>query len=237
MEIINVHDYDEMSRKCAQFIAGKITSSERIVLGLPTGGTPLKMYHYLAQIINENNIDMSHVYTVNLDEYVGLDGSHEASYRHYMQTAFFDKVNIPDENTFIPNGKASDLEKEAADYDRLIEELGGIDLMIMGIGRNGHIAFNEPGTPFDQGTHVIQLTQNTIEANARFFESDDEVPGYALTMGLQTMMNAKSIVLLASGEKKKDALFRMIEGEVTEDLPASILQKHSDVTVITDTEI
>lgn len=235
MEIVKVNGYDEMSQKGAQIIFDKMISSDRIVLALPTGGTPRKMYHYLSSMINEKAVDLSHVYTVNLDEYVGLSGEHEASYRHFMQRELFDKINIPKENTFVPNGLAEDLEQEGADYDQLIESLGGIDLIVMGIGGNGHIAFNEPGTPFGIGTHVTELLEETIEANSRFFDSYGEVPKRALTMGLGTMMKSRSVMLLASGERKRDAVEKMIHGKVTEALPASILQQHEDVAVITDT--
>lgn len=236
MEMIKVTDYDEMSQQCAEVVFNKIISSERLVLGLPTGGTPEKMYDYLAEKINDNKVDLSHVYTVNLDEYVGLDGSHVASYRHYMDTVFFNKVSIPKENTNVPNGLAEDLNQEASRYDQLIEDMGGIDLMVMGIGRNGHIAFNEPGTSFDVGTHVTELTQDTIEANSRYFSSYEEVPKKALTMGLSTMMKTKSIILLASGAGKKNAVDKMLNGEITEEVPASILQQHDNVTVIADEE-
>lgn len=234
MDTIKVNNYDEMSKKCAEKVFEKISSSNRVVLGLPTGGTPEKMYDYLAEMLNENGADLSNVYTVNLDEYVGLSGEHIASYRNYMNTVFFDKVTIPKENTNVPNGLAEDLKKEASAYDQLIEDLGGIDLMVMGIGRNGHIAFNEPGTSFTEGTHVTDLTEDTIEANSRYFDAYEDVPKQALTMGLHTMMKSEAIILLASGEGKKDAVEKMINGEVTEELPASILQKHENVTVIAD---
>lgn len=234
MELTKVNNYDEMSMEAAKILFEKITNSNRLVLGLATGSTPEKMYEYLADMLNENEVDLSHVYTVNLDEYVGLSLEDSQSYHYYMRDIFFDKVNIPLENTKLPDGAASDLDAETKAYDEMIETLGGVDLQILGIGRNAHIAFNEPGTSFDSGTHVVDLTESTIQDNARFFEKVDDVPTKAVSMGLGTIMNAKSILLLASGEGKKQALKDMIHGEITEDVPASILQRHDDVKVITD---
>lgn len=234
MELTKVNNYDEMSMEAAKILFEKITNSNRLVLGLATGSTPEKMYEYLADMLNENEVDLSHVYTVNLDEYVGLSLEDSQSYHYYMRDIFFDKVNIPLENTKLPDGAASDLDAETKAYDEMIETLGGVDLQILGIGRNAHIAFNEPGTSFDSGTHVVDLTESTIQDNARFFEKIDDVPTKAVSMGLGTIMNAKSILLLVSGEGKKQALKDMIHGEITEDVPASILQRHDDVKVITD---
>lgn len=234
MAIIETKDYDEMSKRAANMIFDEIVTSSRIVLGLPTGSTPEKMYEYLIGLIDEHDIGLDHVFTVNLDEYIGLPADHQASYHHYMNEVFFDKVDIPKENILIPNGIAEDLDKEAADYDAQIDDLMDIDLLILGIGRNGHIAFNEPGTSFDKGTHVAELTDDTIEANSRFFDSPEDVPTKAISMGLKTIMNADSIFILASGESKKDAVDKMLNGDVTEDVPASILQNHDDMTLIAD---
>ncbi|WP_411842403.1 glucosamine-6-phosphate deaminase [Salinicoccus sp. HZC-1] len=236
MELAKAKDYDEMSMKAAEVVFDKITGSDRLVLGLATGSTPEKMYEYLADKLNKSNVDLSHVYTVNLDEYVGLSPEDTQSYHYYMREIFFDKVNIPLENTKLPDGAAADLDAETSAYDAMIEDLGGVDLQVLGIGRNAHIAFNEPGTSFESGTHVVDLTETTIQDNARFFEKTEDVPTKAVSMGLGTIMNAKSILLLASGEGKKQALRNMIHGEITEDVPASILQRHPDVTVITDIE-
>ncbi len=236
MELSKVKNYDEMSMEAAKILFEKIVNSNRLVLGLATGSTPEKMYEYLADMLNKNEVDLSHVYTVNLDEYVGLSPEDTQSYHYYMREIFFDKVNIPLENTRLPDGVAEDLEKETKEYDEMIENLGGVDLQILGIGRNAHIAFNEPGTSFDSGTHVVDLTESTIQDNARFFEKIEDVPTKAVSMGLGTIMNAKSILLIASGEGKKQALKDMIHGEVTEEVPASILQRHHDVKVITDIE-
>lgn len=234
MKLVHVENYDEMSMQAARAVFDKITSSERVVLGLATGSTPEKMYDYLVDMLNKNKVDLSHVYTVNLDEYVGLDADHPQSYHQYMNRIFFDRVDIPKNHTFLPNGAAENLEDEVAEYEKLIEELGGVDLQVLGIGRNGHIAFNEPGTAFDSETHVVDLTETTVNDNARFFDTIDEVPKQAISMGLSTIMNAKSIVMMASGEEKADAITAMMEGEVDESLPGSILQRHHDVTVIAD---
>ncbi|WP_031546538.1 glucosamine-6-phosphate deaminase [Salinicoccus luteus] len=236
MKIVHVENYDEMSMRAARTVFNKIVESERVVLGLATGSTPEKMYDYLVDMLNKNKVDLSHVYTVNLDEYVGLGDDHPQSYHQYMNKIFFDRVSIPKEHTFIPHGDAPDLDAEVERYEQVIEELGGVDLQVLGIGRNGHIAFNEPGTPFDSRTHVVDLTETTVSDNARFFDTVEEVPRQAITMGLDTIMEAKSIVLLVSGDEKEEALACMIDCEVSEELPATILQRHHDVTVIADDE-
>jgi len=234
MELSKVKNYDEMSMEAAKIVFQKIVDSNRLVLGLATGSTPEKMYEYLADMLNKNKVDLSHVYTVNLDEYVGLSPEDEQSYHYYMREIFFDKIDIPLENTKLPDGVAEDLDLETREYDKMIEGLGGVDLQILGIGRNAHIAFNEPGTSFESGTHVVDLTESTIQDNARFFDKTEDVPVKAVSMGLGTIMNARSILLMASGDSKKQALKDMIHGEVTEEVPASILQRHHDVKVITD---
>ncbi|MCG1010810.1 glucosamine-6-phosphate deaminase [Salinicoccus sp. ID82-1] len=236
MELRRVEDYDAMSLLAARIVFDRIVNSERLVLGLATGSTPEAMYDHLAEMLNRDKVDLSHVYTVNLDEYVGLSEGHPQSYHHYMETMFFSKVDIPADHTFLPDGKAPDLEVEVERYELLIEELGGVDLQILGIGRNGHIGFNEPGTSFDSRTHVVNLAESTVNDNARFFDTVDEVPRQALTMGLHTIMNAKSILLLVSGDEKEEALECMIDCEVSEELPATILQTHPDVTIIADDE-
>lgn len=236
MKIVHVEDYDEMSMRAARTVFDKIVESERVVLGLATGSTPEKMYDYLVDMLNKNKVDLSHVYTVNLDEYVGLGDDHPQSYHQYMNKIFFDRVAIPKDHTFIPHGDAPDLKAEVERYEQVIEELGGVDLQVLGIGRNGHIAFNEPGTPFDSRTHVVDLAETTVNDNARFFDTAEEVPRQAITMGLDTIMDAKSILLLVSGDEKEEALACMIDCEVSEELPATILQRHHDVTVIADDE-
>lgn len=236
MELRRVEDYDAMSMLAAEIVYNRIINSERLVLGLATGSTPEAMYDHLAEMLNKNKVDLSHVYTVNLDEYIGLADDHPQSYHQYMHNLFFSKVDIPKDHTFLPDGTAEDLEAEVERYEQLIASLGGVDLQILGIGRNGHIGFNEPGTPFDSKTHVVNLTETTVNDNARFFDTVDEVPKQAITMGLDTIMNARSILLLVSGDEKEEALDCMIDCEVSEELPATILQLHHDVTVIADDE-
>lgn len=237
MEVVTAEDYDGMSKEAAKFIYEAIVENPNITLGLATGSTPQKMYQYLADMLNENNIDLSNVHTVNLDEYVGLDDDNAQSYHYFMLEEFFNKVNIPLENTHIPDGKSENLEAEVANFEKIIEDLGGIDLQLLGVGRNGHIGFNEPGTPFDSRTQVVSLTDVTIKDNSRFFDKIEDVPTRALSMGLETIMDAKSILFLASGEAKRDAVNSLINGEITEEIPVTILQKHDDLTVMLDKDV
>ena len=237
MEVVTAEDYDGMSKEAAKFIYEAIEKNPNITLGLATGSTPQKMYQYLAEMLNENNINLSNVHTVNLDEYVGLDADNAQSYHYFMLEEFFNKVNIPLENTHIPDGKNDDLEAEVANYEKIIADLGGIDLQLLGVGRNGHIGFNEPGTPFNSRTQVVSLTDVTIKDNSRFFDKIEDVPTQALSMGLETIMDAKSILFLASGEAKRDAVNSLINGEVTEEIPVTILQKHDDLTVVLDKDV
>ncbi|WP_081166543.1 glucosamine-6-phosphate deaminase [Lactococcus garvieae] len=195
--------------------------------GLATGSTPVEFYNQIVK----SDLDFSDMTSVNLDEYVGLDGSDEQSYRYFMSKHLFNEK--PFKENFLPNGKAEDLEAEAKAYDQIIAE-HPIDFQILGIGQNGHIGFNEPGTPFEETTHVVDLQESTIKANARFFENEEDVPRKAISMGIASIMTAKSIVLMAYGESKAEAIKGMVEGEITEDMPASILQKHADVVVIAD---
>ena len=237
MEVVTAEDYDGMSKEAAEFIYKAIEKNPNITLGLATGSTPQKMYQYLADMLNENNIDLSNVHTVNLDEYVGLDEGNPQSYHHFMLEEFFNKVNIPLENTHIPDGKSGDLEAEVKNYEKIIADLGGIDLQILGVGRNGHIGFNEPGTPFDSRTQVVGLTDVTIKDNSRFFDKIEDVPTRALSMGLETIMDTKSILFLASGEVKRDAVNALINGEITEEIPVTILRKHENLTVMLDKDV
>jgi glucosamine-6-phosphate deaminase len=197
------------------------------VLGLATGSTPETLYKEMTT----SDLDFSDMTSVNLDEYVGLDGSDDQSYRYFMNDHLFNKK--PFKETFVPNGKAEDLEAECKRYDGVIAE-HPLDLQVLGIGRNGHIGFNEPGTPFDVTTHVVELTESTIEANKRYFDKVEDVPTHALSMGIGSIMQSKKILLMAFGTDKADAIKGMIDGEVTVDLPASVLQNHDDVTVIID---
>lgn len=196
-------------------------------LGLATGSTPVEFYNQIVK----SDLDFSDMTSVNLDEYVGLDGSDEQSYRYFMSKHLFNEK--PFKENFLPNGKAADLEAETKAYDQIIAE-HPIDFQILGIGQNGHISFNEPGTSFEETTHVVDLQESTIKANARFFENEEDVPRQAISMGIASIMAAKSIVLMAYGESKAEAIKGMVEGEITEDMPASILQKHADVVVIAD---
>ena len=196
-------------------------------LGLATGSTPVEFYNQIVK----SDLDFSDMTSVNLDEYVGLDGSDEQSYRYFMSKHLFNQK--PFKENFLPNGKAADLEAETKAYDQIIAE-HPIDFQILGIGQNGHIGFNEPGTSFEETTHVVDLQESTIKANARFFENEEDVPRQAISMGIASIMAAKSIVLMAYGESKAEAIKGMVEGEITEDMPASILQKHADVVVIAD---
>ena len=196
-------------------------------LGLATGSTPVEFYNQIVK----SNLDFSDMTSVNLDEYVGLDGSDEQSYHYFMSKHLFNEK--PFKENFLPNGKAADLEAETKAYDQIIAE-HPIDFQILGIGQNGHIGFNEPGTSFEETTHVVDLQESTIKANARFFENEEDVPRQAISMGIASIMAAKSIVLMAYGESKAEAIKGMVEGEITEDMPASILQKHADVVVIAD---
>lgn len=196
-------------------------------LGLATGSTPVEFYNQIVK----SNLNFSDMTSVNLDEYVGLDGSDEQSYRYFMSKHLFNEK--PFKENFLPNGKAADLEAETKAYDQIIAE-HPIDFQILGIGQNGHIGFNEPGTSFEETTHVVDLQESTIKANGRFFENEEDVPRQAISMGIASIMAAKSIVLMAYGESKAEAIKGMVEGEITEDMPASILQKHTDVVVIAD---
>jgi len=234
MRIYTVKDYDAMSVKAADIIAAQIISKPNSVLGLATGSTPIGTYQNLIKKYNDGIIDFSEIRTANLDEYKGLTPDHDQSYAYFMRTNLFDHVNIDMANTNIPNGLVEDADEECKRYDAVIDALGGVDLQLLGIGNNGHIGFNEPAAAFANGTHSIKLTDNTIEANARFFASKDDVPKYAYTMGIRNIMQAKAIVLVASGEAKADAMYKTICGPITPEVPASILQLHSNVFIIAD---
>lgn len=234
MKIIKVKDYEQLSNTAAKFIIERVKNKPNIVLGLATGGTPEGTYKNVIQDHQQNGTSYEQVATFNLDEYIGLPGSDKNSYRYYMNEHLFNHINVKKENTHIPNGEVSNVNQECEDYEGRIQQIGGIDLQILGIGENGHIGFNEPGTAFNSRTHVIGLTEETRQANARYFSSIESVPTHAITMGIGTIMEAKEIVLLASGEKKREAMKKLILGEVTEEFPASILQKHKNVTIIAD---
>lgn len=234
MKIYAAKDYKDMSRKAAKRISAQILLKPDSVLGLATGSTPVGAYRKLVVWHEKGELDFSGIRSVNLDEYKGLSGEHDQSYRYFMNQNLFNHVNIDKSNTNVPNGLAEDAGVECGLYDRKIGKLGGIDLQLLGIGGNGHIGFNEPSDVFERGTHVVTLTEETRQSNARFFASIDEVPTHALTMGIGNIMAAKAILLLASGEAKAKALYDSCFGPVTPVVPASVLQLHRDVTVIAD---
>lgn len=236
MEIYIVEDYDELSKKAAEIIADEIRKKKDMVLGLATGSTPEGMYAELVKMHENDKLDFSEIITFNLDEYYGLEEGHEQSYSYFMKKHLLGKVNIKKENINIPDGCSVDVEKTCIEYDKKIEALGGIDLQLLGIGGNGHIGFNEPGEVFIGETHIINLTEDTLDANARFFKSPEEVPKEAITMGMKSIMNAEKILLLASGTGKANAIYMSLEGPITPNVPASLLQLHKDLVVIVDKE-
>ncbi len=232
MNFIKVKTYDEMSGKAADLIAAQIIMKANCVLGLATGSSPVGTYKRLIEDNKNGKIDFSAVTSVNLDEYVGLDGTNEQSYRYFMDNNLFDYVNIDKAKTFVPNGLAADLAEEGKAYDEMIRALGGIDLQLLGIGLDGHIGFNEPDSCFTAPTHEVLLDESTIKANSRFFASEDEVPKKAITMGMMSIMGAKKVLLIANGEAKKAIVEKAFYGPITPEVPASVLQLHPDVTVI-----
>ena len=236
MNLRVVNSYEELSKVAASEFSKVIKEKPNAILGLATGGSPIGMYKELIKMYENKELDFSKITTVNLDEYIGLNPEHSQSYRYFMNDNLFNHINIDVANTFVPNGLAKDLEVECKEYDKRIIELGGIDIQLLGVGNNGHIAFNEPDEHLSAGTHVISLTENTIEANARFFENIDDVPRTAITMGVGRIMKAKKIILIASGESKAEAIKGLFSGKITTENPASMLQMHRDVTVIVDKE-
>lgn len=234
MRIIVVENYEEMNKEAARIMASCITLKPNCVIGLATGSTPLGMYKELINIYNKKEVNFKDVKSFNLDEYYGLNKENEQSYNYYMNDNFFKHINIKQENINIPNGVARDVQEECISYENKIKEVGGIDIQVLGIGVNGHIGFNEPDVKFEAETHLVQLDEQTIESNARFFESREEVPTTAISMGIKTIMHSRKIVLLANGESKAEAVLKALKGKITPDVPASILQLHLDVTVILD---
>ena len=232
MNYIVVNTYEELSNKAADLIAAQILVKPHCVLGLATGSSPVGTYKRLIADNQAGKLDFSTVTSVNLDEYVGLDGSNDQSYRYFMNNNLFDHVNIDKDKTFVPNGCATDLKAEGEAYDTMIRDLGGIDLQLLGIGLDGHIGFNEPDYYFTGPTHEVKLDESTIRANARFFASEDEVPKTAITMGMQSIMQAKKVLLIANGAAKKAIIEKAFFGPIDPQVPASILQLHPDVTVI-----
>ena len=234
MKIYVSDDYKGMSRKAANIVSAQVILNPSCVLGLATGSTPIGMYKQLIDWYNKGDLDFSQVKSVNLDEYVGLAPTHDQSYRYFMQHNLFDHVNIDPANTNGPNGLASDPAAECERYNEVIRSMGGIDVQVLGMGHNGHIGFNEPGQAFELETHVVDLTESTIEANARFFASKDEVPKRAITMGIKSIMQARQILVVVSGEDKAEIVKKAFFGPVVPQVPASILQMHPNVVLCGD---
>ena len=229
-------DYQDVSRKAANIMSAQIIMKPDAVLGLATGSTPVGMYAQLVEWYKKGDLDFSRVTSVNLDEYKGLSGDNDQSYRYFMDHNLFDHVNIDKARTFVPDGLEEDSDKACAQYNEIIRQTGGVDMQLLGIGGNGHIGFNEPGSAFESLTHCVALKEDTIKANARFFETMDDVPKYAYTMGIKNIMSAKKVLLLASGKNKAKAVYESFFGPIVPGVPASVLQLHNDVIVIADEE-
>ena len=232
MKIIETKSYAEMSARAADILGAQILLKPDAVLGLATGSTPIGLYDNLVKRYEAGELDFSRIRSVNLDEYCGLDGENDQSYRYFMNTHLFDRVNIDPANTNVPNGKAADFEAEGARYDALIRSLGGIDIQLLGIGLDGHIGFNEPADEFVGPTHPVDLDPSTITANARFFESEADVPRRAITMGMAAILQARKVLLVANGSNKKEIMEKALFGPITPQVPASLLQLHPDLTVV-----
>jgi len=236
MKVVEVENYDEMSKVAAKTIIEKIKQEQNVVLGLATGGTPVGTYKQLVIDYKEHMTSYKNVHTVNLDEYIGLKETDPTSYAYYMKEHLFNDINIPIVNTHIPSGEAVDTGKECEEYETLIDSLGGVDLQLLGIGENGHIGFNEPGTSFHSKTSVVKLSDTTRKANSIYFNGLEEVPTHAISMGISTILKSKQILLLVSGKRKAEVLYRLLTEDIKEELPASILRKHPNVTIVADFE-
>lgn len=234
MKIYCGKDYYHASRLAANIISAQIIMKPDCVLGLATGSTPIGTYEQLVRWYEKGDLDFTAVHSVNLDEYRGLSAQDEQSYRYFMNSHLFDHVNIDKKNTYVPDGTKEDADKACSDYEAIIRSLGGIDLQLLGLGHNGHIGFNEPGGAFEKETHCVKLSQSTIEANARFFHSADQVPKEAYTMGIKSIMQAKKIVVIVCGESKRDIVKKAFFGAITPEVPASVLQLHNDVILVGD---
>ena len=234
MRIYKATDYNDMSRKAANIISAQIILKPDCVLGLATGSSPIGIYKQLIEWYHKGDLNFSEVKTVNLDEYKGVSDDNPQSYHYFMNYNFFQHINIDTKNTNLPNGLALDTEQECERFNELITQLGGIDLQLLGIGHNGHIGFNEPGESFEKGTHCVELTLSTLEANSRLFGEGEQMPTHAYTMGIKTIMLAKKILLVVSGEEKAEILAKALNGPITPSVPASILQLHPDFTVVVD---
>lgn len=236
MKVIKTKDYEQMSRVAANILSAQVIMKPKCVLGLATGSTPIGTYDQLIKWYEKGDIDFSEVTTINLDEYKGLSPENDQSYRYFMNTHLFDHINIDKNKTYVPNGLEPDSGKACSQYNQIIQKYGGIDLQLLGLGNNGHIGFNEPGSAFEKETHCVSLTQSTIDANARFFSSMDEVPREAYTMGIKTIMQAKKIIVVVSGLQKASIVKKAFFGPITPEVPASVLQLHNDVTLVGDEE-
>lgn len=236
MKIVSVKKYEELSRKAANLFISQINMKANAVLGLATGGSPIGTYKEMVAAYNKGDVDFSEVTTINLDEYCGIAKEHEQSYWHFMNKYLFQHVNICPDNIYIPNGENKDVEQVCQEYDEAINKVGGIDIQLLGIGLDGHIGFNEPADHFEINTHMVNLAESTIDANKRFFNSREEVPKQAYTMGILPIMQARKVVMIATGKEKAQILKTAFEGSVTPQIPASILQLHPDFTLIADEE-
>ncbi len=234
MRIIATENYEAMSHQAANIVASQITLKPDSVLGLATGSSPIGLYKELIARYEKGDLDFSKIKSVNLDEYVGLAATHDQSYRYFMQDNLFNHVNIDVANTYVPNGMAADPEAECKRYDEVIRSMGGVDIQVLGLGHNGHIGFNEPSDVFHLGTYLVNLKEGTIDANARFFASRDDVPRQALTMGIQSIMLARQILVVVSGEDKANAVKACFGGPVTPSVPGSVLQLHPNVILVAD---
>ena len=234
MRFYKAKDYNDMSRKAANIISAQVITKPHCVLGLATGSTPIGTYRQLVEWYNKGDLDFSEVTTVNLDEYKGLPRENDQSYYYFMNDNLFSKVNIDKSRTFLPDGTEPDSEKACRAYNDIIHSVGGIDLQLLGLGHNGHIGFNEPSDTYEKETHCVTLSERTIEANKRFFASEADVPRQAYTMGIKTIMSARKVLVVVSGEDKADIVRKAFFGPVTPQVPASILQLHSDVSIVAD---
>lgn len=234
MRIIKAKDYDDLSQKAADIIAAQMILKPNCVLGLATGSTPIGTYRELVEKYEKGVLDFSDVTTVNLDEYKGLTKDNDQSYYYFMNDHLFGKVNIDRSRTFLPDGTEPDSAKACEQYNQMIHSVGGVDLQLLGLGHNGHIGFNEPGSVFEKETHCVQLSERTIKANRRFFASEEDVPREAYTMGIKTIMSAHRILVVVSGEDKAEAVKNVCFGPVTPQVPGSILQLHADTMVVAD---
>ena len=235
MNINICSDYNEASEQAYKLLVSQLKGNPEAVLGLPTGSTPLGLYGFMKEGFSRGDFSYKKITTYNLDEYAGIDPEDPNSYIRFMMDNLFSGIDVERGNIHVPSG-TGDLQQNCIDYDKGIADAGGIDIQVLGIGGNGHIGFNEPGTPFELTTHVTELHQNTREANSRFFSSLDEVPTQAVTMGIKSIMNSRKIILIAAGEQKADAVYETVHGPVTPDCPSSILQMHPDITLFLDKE-